>query len=111
MPPWTTGAPKPPSVEEPPARAPGWPSDRRRFLTGVGAVVAVAAVSGFAGRWLAGRRSVAVARSEVALPTPVASPPTVPPGADLNVAQLTPYVTPNASFYRIEAIVYFTKLA
>jgi DMSO/TMAO reductase YedYZ molybdopterin-dependent catalytic subunit len=79
-----------------------WPEDRRRFLTAVGVVVGAAAAGGFAGRWLSGRRGVAVARSEVALPTPAALPPTVPPAADLNLAQLTPYVTPNATFYRID---------
>jgi DMSO/TMAO reductase YedYZ molybdopterin-dependent catalytic subunit len=83
-------------------RGGGWPADRRRFLTGIAVVVGAAAVSGLAGRWFSGRRSVAGARSEVALPTPAAPAPTVPPGADLNLAQLTPYVTSNATFYRID---------
>jgi DMSO/TMAO reductase YedYZ molybdopterin-dependent catalytic subunit len=62
----------------------------------------VAAVAGLSGRWLSTRRSVSTARSAVALP-PAASPaPTVPPGADLSIAQLAPYVTPNFAFYRID---------
>ncbi|WP_406040866.1 molybdopterin-dependent oxidoreductase [Micromonospora sp. NBC_00898] len=78
------------------------PEGRRRFLTGVGAMMGVAAVAGIGGHWLAGRRGVSAARQGVALPTPSAAAPAVPAGADLSLAQLAPYVTPNSGFYRID---------
>ncbi|RZU78139.1 DMSO/TMAO reductase YedYZ molybdopterin-dependent catalytic subunit [Micromonospora kangleipakensis] len=78
------------------------PEGRRRFLTGVGAMMGAAAVAGLGGHWLAGRRGVSAARQAVALPTPSAAAPAVPAGADLSLAQLAPYVTPNAGFYRID---------
>ncbi|SCG56510.1 molybdopterin-dependent oxidoreductase [Micromonospora inositola] len=78
------------------------PDGRRRFLTGVGTLMGVAAVAGIGGHWLAGRRGVSAARRAVALPTPLAAGPAVPAGADLSLAQLAPYVTPNSGFYRID---------
>ncbi|PWR13777.1 molybdopterin-binding oxidoreductase [Micromonospora sicca] len=78
------------------------PEGRRRFLTGVGTLLGVAAVAGVGGHWLAGRRGVSAARQAVALPTPSAAAPAVPAGADLSLAQLAPYVTPNSGFYRID---------
>ncbi|MFU8871843.1 molybdopterin-dependent oxidoreductase [Micromonospora sp. SL4-19] len=78
------------------------PDGRRRFLRGVGALAGAAAVAGLGGHWLAGRRSVSVARRAVVLPTPSAAAPAVPAGADLSLAQLAPYVTPTSGFYRID---------
>ncbi|WP_092379259.1 molybdopterin-dependent oxidoreductase [Micromonospora phaseoli] len=78
------------------------PDSRRRFLTGVGTVLGVAAVGGVAGRWLAGRRGVSAARDAITLPAPVSAAPPVPAGADLAVAGLASYVTPNRGFYRID---------
>ena len=77
-------------------------ADRRRFLTQTAVVVAVAAASGLGGRWLATRRTVAEARRAVRLPAPASPAPAVPSGAELNITQLAPYVTPNRSFYRID---------
>jgi DMSO/TMAO reductase YedYZ molybdopterin-dependent catalytic subunit len=105
---WTGTVTAPPGPPTGPPPAPGGrpggtsPVDRRKFLSGFALALAGAAASGFAGRWLSGRRSVAVARAEVTLPAPVAPPPTLPAGADLHLAQLSPYVTPNATFYRID---------
>lgn len=78
------------------------PEGRRRFLRGVGVLAGTAAVAGLGGHWLAGRRGVSAARRAVTLPTPSASAPAVPAGADLSLAQLAPYVTPNSGFYRID---------
>jgi DMSO/TMAO reductase YedYZ molybdopterin-dependent catalytic subunit len=89
----------------PAARGPGDevdPEGRRRFLTGAGALLGAAAVAGVGGRWLAGQRGVSAARQAVALPTPSAVAPAVPAGADLSLAQLAPYTTPNSGFYRID---------
>jgi DMSO/TMAO reductase YedYZ molybdopterin-dependent catalytic subunit len=76
--------------------------DRRRFLAVSGGLIAAAAVAGGAGRLLSGRRDVSQARQAVTLPAPAETAPPVPPGADLRLPDLAPYVTPNADFYRID---------
>ncbi|KWV30342.1 molybdopterin-dependent oxidoreductase [Micromonospora rifamycinica] len=78
------------------------PESRRRFLHGAGLLAGTATVVGLGGHWLAGRRGVSAAREAVALPTPAVAAPPVPPGADLSLAQLAPYTTPNGGFYRID---------
>jgi DMSO/TMAO reductase YedYZ molybdopterin-dependent catalytic subunit len=86
----------------------GYPGDvaalpaRRTFLAW-SAVVAVAAVVGeLTGRALnAAAGAVEDARTKLQLPTPVTTDP-VPAGANLDVEGLSPYVTPNDDFYRID---------
>ncbi|MDG4793937.1 molybdopterin-dependent oxidoreductase [Micromonospora sp. WMMD1082] len=78
------------------------PDSRRRFLTGVGTVLGVAAVGGVAGRWLAGRRGVSAARDAITLPAPASTARPVPAGAELAVPGLASYVTANTGFYRID---------
>ncbi|QOC90370.1 molybdopterin-dependent oxidoreductase [Micromonospora craniellae] len=78
------------------------PESRRRFLTGVGAVLGVAVVGGAAGRWWAGRRGVADARAAIRLPAPVSAAPPLPAGVDLQVPGVAPFVTENRRFYRID---------
>jgi DMSO/TMAO reductase YedYZ molybdopterin-dependent catalytic subunit len=77
---------------------------RRRFLQGLGIAAAVAAVSGIGGWLLTSRRAVTAARQAVVLPAPVAPAPTVPAGA--RVRGVTPYVTSNDDFYRIDTSLY-----
>ena len=77
--------------------------DRRRFLTWVlvtGAAAAVATV----GAQLLTRATSAVqtVRDRLALPAPATPAPPVPAGADLGLPELTPYVTSNDDFYRID---------
>ncbi|MBF6415053.1 molybdopterin-dependent oxidoreductase [Nocardia cyriacigeorgica] len=76
---------------------------RRRFLilTGGAAVVAAGAVA--TGQWLGQRlRAITADRAAFRLPTPqtTAAPP--PPGTDPPVPGLTPFVTANDRFYRID---------
>jgi DMSO/TMAO reductase YedYZ molybdopterin-dependent catalytic subunit len=61
-------------------------------------------VSGVAGRLLTSRKAVTAARQAVVLPAPVSAAPTVPAGAAL--ANVTPYVSTNAGFYRIDTALY-----
>ncbi|MFF5179584.1 molybdopterin-dependent oxidoreductase [Micromonospora sp. NPDC000316] len=97
------GGPSVPAAPVGPDRAEGVdPESRRRFLTGTGVLLGTAAVAGLGGRWLAGRRGVSAARDAIRLPAPVAPAAAVPAGADLPVAQLASYVTPNFGFYRID---------
>jgi DMSO/TMAO reductase YedYZ molybdopterin-dependent catalytic subunit len=77
-------------------------ADRRRFLVAGSAATAVAAIAGASGRALQGRVNAAASRRMVRLPSPAAPLPAVPRGADLRLPGLTPFVTPNADFYRID---------
>jgi DMSO/TMAO reductase YedYZ molybdopterin-dependent catalytic subunit len=73
-------------------------------LQALGIAAAVAAVSGVSGRLLTSRRAVTAARNAVVLPPPVAAAPTVPAGAQLK--GVTPYVSSNNAFYRIDTSLY-----
>ena len=76
--------------------------DRRRFLMAAGAVGASALVGGGVARWLVGDRLAAAAPSAVPLPAADEALPPVPDGASLQVEGLSPFVTPNDDFYRID---------
>nr|WP_239132724.1 molybdopterin-dependent oxidoreductase [Actinoplanes durhamensis] len=80
------------------------PESRRRFLKALGIAGGVALVSGFAGRWLTGRRAVTAARKEVVLPPPRQTAPPLPAGVQAPGA--TPYISPNRDFYRIDTALY-----
>jgi DMSO/TMAO reductase YedYZ molybdopterin-dependent catalytic subunit len=76
-------------------------TDRRRFLKAGLSVAGVAAAAGVGGQALTNRRfNVSASRAGVKL-TPPKAPP-LPPGAELNIPGLTPFYTPNASFYRVD---------
>ena len=47
-------------------------------------------------------RNAAGAVTKLVLPRPATSAPKVPAGADLNIEGLTPIITPNDDFYRID---------
>ncbi|MEX1124704.1 MAG: molybdopterin-dependent oxidoreductase [Acidimicrobiia bacterium] len=79
-------------------------ASRRSFIVGVSAVLGLAALSAGAGRALLERAKRAVAgRAEVVLPGPAQAVGPVPPGAELGVSGLSPVVTSNEAFYRIDA--------
>ena len=84
--------------------APYLEQSRRRFLRGLGIVVAIAAVSGVGGRLLTSRRAITAARNAVVLPPPVSPAPPVPANAQAPGA--VPYVTSNGDFYRIDTSLY-----
>ncbi len=76
--------------------------DRRGLLTGVLGGVAAAGVAGIAGRMLSGRAEVSVARSGITLPHPAKPLAPLPAGVDLKLKGLSPFVTPNSDFYRVD---------
>ncbi|HEX7225984.1 MAG TPA: molybdopterin-dependent oxidoreductase [Candidatus Limnocylindria bacterium] len=80
------------------AEMPAW--GRRRFLVQSGAIVAAAAGSGVLGRVLLDRGRVAAI--PVALPEAESTAAPLPGGVSLDVADLSPIVTPNERFYRID---------
>jgi DMSO/TMAO reductase YedYZ molybdopterin-dependent catalytic subunit len=75
---------------------------RRWFLrTGFGAVT-VAVAGGLGGRVLAERNAVTAAIKGLRLPRPKVTAPPLPPGTDLNIQGLSPFVTPNPAFYLVD---------
>jgi DMSO/TMAO reductase YedYZ molybdopterin-dependent catalytic subunit len=76
---------------------------RRNFLAWTILIGAGSVVAAITGQVLANASlAVATAREKLRLPTPSKPTPPPPPQADLHIAGLTPYVTPNADFYRID---------
>jgi DMSO/TMAO reductase YedYZ molybdopterin-dependent catalytic subunit len=76
---------------------------RRRFLLALGGTAAVAAVAGVLASTLRGAAAVVSdVRSKLVLPKPAVPAPPVPAGAEFRLAGLTPLVTPNREFYRID---------
>jgi DMSO/TMAO reductase YedYZ molybdopterin-dependent catalytic subunit len=76
---------------------------RRSFLAASAVTAGAAAVAGLAGRLLVERSSVASARAAVRLPavSPTAVP-ALPPGVNLGIPGLSPFITPNNDFYRVD---------
>jgi DMSO/TMAO reductase YedYZ molybdopterin-dependent catalytic subunit len=76
---------------------------RRSFLAWTLVVGAASAAAAVGGQLLASAVStVQSARDRLGLPAPAKAAPPVPAGADLGLPKLTPYVTDNDSFYRID---------
>ena len=75
--------------------------DRRAFLKAAVAVGAVAAAGGVTSRMFGGAEAAA-ARSALDLPAPASAAPPLAPGASLDVPGITPYLTSNRDFYRVD---------
>jgi DMSO/TMAO reductase YedYZ molybdopterin-dependent catalytic subunit len=101
---------EPPSADRwtyQPSRRPG----RRRFLVVSGVAAAAAAVTGFAGRELNARQSVTQARAALRFPRPATPAPPLPSGSDLRLPGLSPFVTPNGPFYRVDTAIILPQVA
>lgn len=98
-----------PTTPEP---RPGAQPDRRRFLITGSAAVAVAGVSALAGARLAAPSSAVVrARSTLRLPAPARPAPALPACADLRIGGLSPFITPNGAFYRVDTALLLPQVA
>ncbi|HEX6448551.1 MAG TPA: molybdopterin-dependent oxidoreductase [Trebonia sp.] len=89
-----------PTLRTPPPSLPQ--AARRSFLIASGVAIAAAAVSEYGGRELSTRRNVGVARSAIRLPRPTEPAPPLPAGVNLPVPGISPFVTPNSQFYRVD---------
>jgi DMSO/TMAO reductase YedYZ molybdopterin-dependent catalytic subunit len=76
--------------------------DRRRFLLGAAAISVVAVAAGGLGRALQQRFDVSGLRAAIRLPAPRTSAADLPADVDLGVDGITPFTTPNESFYRVD---------
>lgn len=74
--------------------------DRRRFLAAAGFGAGLAIVAGGVGRFIGERSRASASRATVRIPSPATPPPPPPPG--LSAPGLSPFITPNDAFYRID---------
>jgi DMSO/TMAO reductase YedYZ molybdopterin-dependent catalytic subunit len=75
---------------------------RRSFLVAGVATAGIAAGAGLAGRLLTERSSVASAQESLRIPRPAVTTQALPPGTDLDIPGLASFITPNATFYRVD---------
>ncbi|MES2172234.1 MAG: molybdopterin-dependent oxidoreductase [Actinomycetota bacterium] len=77
--------------------------ERRGFLRFTMIAGSIALIAGSGARLInAGSTAVAQVRKKIALPAAATPAPAIPAGAELQVQGITPLVTPNAVFYRID---------
>ncbi|MDQ0799820.1 DMSO/TMAO reductase YedYZ molybdopterin-dependent catalytic subunit [Arthrobacter sp. SLBN-112] len=78
-------------------------SSRRRFFAAAGITAVAAGIAATGGRLLgAARNNVAKAREALTLPAPAKAAAAVPAGVQSPVPGVTPWLTDNADFYRID---------
>jgi DMSO/TMAO reductase YedYZ molybdopterin-dependent catalytic subunit len=75
---------------------------RRSFIAAGAATAGIAAGAGLAGRLLAERSSVAGAQRSLRIPKPAVTTQTLPSRVNLDIPGLSPFVTSNTSFYRVD---------
>ncbi|MFC3300379.1 oxidoreductase [Arthrobacter agilis] len=93
------------------ASLPSAGTSRRGFFAAVGVTAVVAAVAAGGGRLLAGaRNNIAAVRDSLAFPAPASPAPALPAGVHPPVPGLTPFVTPNDDFYRIDTALSVPQL-
>jgi DMSO/TMAO reductase YedYZ molybdopterin-dependent catalytic subunit len=83
--------------------APNGRVSRRRFVGTTAATAGAGAIALIAGQVVAGGfRAASAARAAIRLPKPAQTAPPIPAGASFDIPGLSPIVTPNADFYRID---------
>jgi DMSO/TMAO reductase YedYZ molybdopterin-dependent catalytic subunit len=75
--------------------------DRRAFLKAAVAVSAVAGAGGLISTQYGGA-AAAASRADITIPRPTTPAPPLPAGASLDVPGITPYLTRNKDFYRVD---------
>jgi len=80
--------------------------DRRRFLQASLATAGLAGGAAGLGRLLLDRADASQSRAAVHLPAPADAAPPTPPTADLDLAELSPFITPNERFYRVDTALF-----
>ncbi len=90
---------RPPDPDTPGASR--WPA-RRRFLISSGVTAAAAAAGTLVGRNLTNEHNIAQARAAIRFPRPAVAAPRLAAGTSLDIAGITPFITSDASFYRVD---------
>jgi DMSO/TMAO reductase YedYZ molybdopterin-dependent catalytic subunit len=83
---------------------------RRRFLARGAALAGGAAVAYVAGRLLTEHTSVSQAVASLRIPRPARPAPPLPAGSDLRIPGLSSFITPNASFYRVDTAIVLPEI-
>lgn len=85
--------------------------DRRRFLVTGAAFGGTAALAAVGSRFAsaATRRTIA-SRSALVIPKPADAAPRLPPGTELRVPGLGPFLTSNDDFYRVDTALFVPKV-
>ena len=84
---------------------------RRTFVGGLVGTAAGAAIAGIAARVAnSATAAVTAVREALTLPTPARSVAPIPAGASLDVAGITPLVTPTRDFYRIDTALQVPRI-
>jgi DMSO/TMAO reductase YedYZ molybdopterin-dependent catalytic subunit len=83
--------------------------ERRSFLM-AGGIITVVAVIGAAVGQLIGQRTGRATQARSAVRLPTLAPVAIAPGAQLDVKGITPYLMPNADFYRIDTALVVPQL-
>ncbi|MET9390529.1 molybdopterin-dependent oxidoreductase [Streptomyces sp. NPDC006624] len=88
----------------------GW--DRRGFVIAASAAAAASAGAGVLGRSLSGSggRDAVASRRAAVLPAPASPADPVPRGAALRIPGISPFITPNDSFYRVDTALVVPKV-
>ena len=109
---WLLRPTRPSGIDTPgPSRVPlGW--DRRRFLVSTGSAAAAAIVAGGMARALERRRvdSIRAAIPDTLPPIPLTGSTAIAIPADATLSPVTPYITPNNDFYRIDTALSFPRI-
>jgi len=85
--------------------------DRRRFLAWTGVAAGAGILAAVGGQFLqAGARAAAAARARLILPAPAVPAAPIPAGASLDVPGLSPLITPNDIFYRIDTALQVPRI-
>jgi DMSO/TMAO reductase YedYZ molybdopterin-dependent catalytic subunit len=105
--PQPAGPPQPAAGPPQPAAEPG----RRSFLAASAFTAGVAAVAGLVGRTLTDQKSVAGVRSTLRLPRAAKPVPSPAAGTDLNIPGLSPFLTSNSGFYRVDTAIAIPQVA
>ena len=82
-----------------------WPTARRQFLVAAGVSVAAAGIGYVGGRSLSERKSVSLAQAAVRFPKAAEPVPPLPAGVNLPVPGISPFITPNGQFYRVDTAI------
>jgi DMSO/TMAO reductase YedYZ molybdopterin-dependent catalytic subunit len=91
-----------PPAARPAGTGPARSTARRQFLVAAGTSVAAAGIGYVGGRSLATRKNVSLAQASIRFPKAAEPVPPLPPGVNLPVPGISPFITPNGQFYRVD---------
>ncbi|MBG6059568.1 DMSO/TMAO reductase YedYZ molybdopterin-dependent catalytic subunit [Cryobacterium sp. MP_M5] len=84
---------------------------RRAFLAWTGGSAGLGLLAVIGGQLVsAGTRATDAARARFTLPAPAGAPASIPAGADLGTEGLSPVITPNLGFYRIDTALQVPRI-